>query len=80
MGSLKQQTIVLRREEIDAIHAVLYRGRKRQLAEYLGILPPLLSRYINYRNGKYFDGFKMPKVIYDKIIEFLQTSTPPESR
>ena len=75
MGSLKPQTIILERSEIDCIHSCLKRGLKRKLAFHLGISPPLLSRYLNYRYNKYFDGFKMPRDVYTQIRQFMETST-----
>lgn len=67
-------TVEISRAEIEFIHGSLKRGKKKQLAAHLGIKPALLSRYLNYKQTKHFNGFKMPAEVYNKILEFLKTS------
>lgn len=56
--------------EMQAIHQQLPRGKKRECANYVGILPAALSRYLN----KYNYGWRMPVAVYNKVIEFISTN------
>ncbi len=63
----KPEMKTLLRCEIEQIHEPLPHRKKKELANFLGLWPESLSRYLNGRNGT----FKMPQTVYDKILEFI---------
>ena len=70
-----QQTVIVNRDQMNYIHSHLQHGMKRELADHLQMKPALLSRYLNYRNGKCFEGFKMPRDVYEKVMQYCQSAT-----
>lgn len=68
---LHKATVIIQAEEINLINSKLERGDKKELAAYLGVRPSSLSRYFSY-NAK-ANGWTMPRVIYGKIIKYIET-------
>lgn len=65
------------KEKINQIHKALERGKKKALADFLGIHQSALSRYLNLqvrlnkRTGKIEKAYIIPESIYNQILEFI---------